>query len=186
MARAFLVGILIGVLLVAVGLYMYFLTGQAPVATSAPPMPFERKLAKLGLHAYLDRLPHPEPQVPADETNMLAGAQVYKENCAVCHALPDGQKTAIAAGMSPAPPLLLKGTGVTDDEAWETYWKVENGIRMTGMPGFKGRLSEPQIWQVTVLMKNTDKMPDTVKAALTSNAVAAPSSVPALPVTRIH
>ena len=185
MARGLFLGILIGFLLVAVGLYGYFSTGQAPVAVTAGPMPFERKLAKMGLHAYLDRLPHPEPQVPVDEPNMVAGVRVYKEDCAVCHGLPGQQKTAIAEGMSPAPPQLFKGKGVTDDDAWETYWKAENGIRMTGMPGFKGRLSEPQIWQVTVLLKNADKMSDTVKAALTSSA-AAPTNVPALPVTPVR
>jgi thiosulfate dehydrogenase len=96
--------------------------------------------------------------------------------------LPGEPKTAIAEGMAPPPPQLFKGTGVTDDDAWESYWKAEGGIRMTGMPGFKGRLSETQIWQVAVLVKNADKMSDTVKAALTSNAVVAPANVPALPV----
>jgi len=34
--------------------------------------------------------------------------------------------------MYPAPPQLFHGVGVTDDDAWESYWKVENGIRLTG------------------------------------------------------
>ncbi len=168
MFRALVLGILLGILLVAAGVYLYFSTGHAPVATTDPPMPFERKFAHMGLNAYLDKLPHPEPQVPADETNFLAGAQVYKHDCAVCHGLPDQPKTNIAAGMAPSPPQLFHGTGVTDDEPWETYWKVEGGIRMTGMPGFKAKLSEAQIWQVTVLLKNADKISSAVKAALLS------------------
>jgi thiosulfate dehydrogenase len=129
-------------------------------------MLFERKYAHIALDAYLNKLPHPEPQTPADEKNFLAGAEVYKENCAVCHGLPGQDKTSIAAGMFPKPPQLFHGIGVTDDEAWETYWKVENGIRLTGMPGFKGQLSETQIWQVSVLVKNADKIPPSVKADL--------------------
>ena len=168
MFKALVLGILLGILLVAAGVYFYFSTGHAPVATTDPPMPFERKLADMGLHAYLDKLPHPAPQVPADETNFLAGAQVYKHNCAVCHGLPDQPRTNIAEGMAPRPPQLFRGTGVTDDEPWETYWKAEGGIRMTGMPGFKGKLSETQIWQVTVLLKNADKISAAVKAALLS------------------
>lgn len=168
MFRALMLGILLGILLVVAGVYLYFSTGHAPVATTDPPMPFERKFAHMGLNAYLDKLPHPEPQVPADETNFLAGAQVYKHDCAVCHGLPDQPKTNIAAGMAPGPPQLFHGTGVTDDEPWETYWKVEGGIRMTGMPGFKAKLSEAQIWQVTVLLKNADKISSAVKAALLS------------------
>jgi thiosulfate dehydrogenase len=184
MIKGLIVGILLGVLLVAGGVYFYFSTGRAPVATSAPPMPLERKLAKMGLHAYLDKLPHPEPQVPADETNLIAGAKVYKEQCAVCHGLPGEPRSAVSAGMFPKPPELFHGTGVTDDDAWESYWKVENGIRMTGMPGFKDRLTEPQIWQVTVLVKNADKITEAVRKELAAGAstpmeMAMPESQPA-------
>jgi thiosulfate dehydrogenase len=166
MFKGLILGILLGVLLIAGGTYYYFSSGKAPVATAAAPMPFEKKLAKMGLNAYLDRLPHPAPQVPADEVNLLAGAKVYKENCAGCHGLPGEPKTAVAQGMYPAPPQLFHGVGVTDDEAWESYWKVENGIRMTGMPGFKGQLTEPQIWQVVVLVKNADKISAAVRSEL--------------------
>jgi thiosulfate dehydrogenase len=184
MLKGLIVGIVLGVLLVAGGVYFYFSSGRAPVATSAPPMPFEKNFARIGLHAYLDKLPHPEPQVPADEANLLAGAKIYKENCAVCHGLPGDPKNAIAQGMYPAPPQLFHGVGVTDDDAWESYWKVENGIRMSGMPGFKDRLTEPQIWQVSVLVKNADKMPQSVRGELSSvpptgAMQAAPASTPA-------
>lgn len=182
MARGLILGIVLGILLVMLGGYLYFATGQAPVAVNAPPMPMEQKFAHMGLDAYLAKLPHPDPAVPADETNFLAGAQVYTQNCAVCHGLPGEPKSNIAQGMFPKPPKLLDGTGVTDDEPWETYWKVENGIRMSGMPGFQGRLSETQIWQVSVLVKNADKISPAVKSALLSNqppATATPVTNPA-------
>jgi len=166
MGKGIVLGILIGILLLLGSVYLYFSLGFAPVATAASPMPFERKLAKKGLHAYLDKLPHPLPLVPADEANLLVAAKVYKEQCATCHGLPGEAKSAVAHGMFPAPPELFHGTGVTDDEPWETYWKVENGIRMTGMPSFKGQLTEAQIWQVTLLVKNADKITDPVKKEL--------------------
>jgi thiosulfate dehydrogenase len=166
MFKGLILGILLGILLVAGGVCLYFLTGRAPVATSAPPIPFERKLAGAALHAYLDKLPHPAPQVAADEANVVAGAKIYKEQCAVCHGLPNEPKSAVAQGMYPAPPQLFKGVGVTDDEEWESYWKVENGIRLTGMPAFKGQLTEKQIWQVAVLVKNADRIPESVKKEL--------------------
>jgi thiosulfate dehydrogenase len=170
MLKGLILGILLGILLVAGGIYYYFSSGHAPVATSAPPILFERRLARVGLHAYLDRLPHPAPQVAADEANVLAGAKVYKEHCAVCHGLPNEPKSAVAQGMFPAPPQLFKGVGVTDDEEWESYWKVENGIRLSGMPEFKGQLTEKQIWQVAVLVKNADKIPESVKKELAAGA----------------
>jgi mono/diheme cytochrome c family protein len=184
MLKGLILGILLGLLFIAGTVYFYFSTGRAPVATSAPPMPMEKALARTGLHAYLDRLPHPPPQVPADEANLIAGAKVYKDECAMCHGLPGEPKSAIAQGMFPVPPQLFHGTGVTDDEPWESYWKVENGIRMSGMPGFKGQLNETQIWQVTVLVKNADKITDPVKKELAAGAstpmeMAMPQSTPA-------
>lgn len=166
MVKALLVGIVLGVLIVAGGVYFYFASGRAPVATAGPEMPLERRMARMALHAYLEKLPHPPPQVPADEKNLMEGAKVYKEHCAVCHGLPGLAPTAIAEGMAPRPPQLFKGTGVTDDDEWESYWKAEGGIRMTGMPGFKGKLTEPQIWQVVVLVKNADKISPAVRAEL--------------------
>jgi len=184
MLKGLILGILLGMLLIVGSVYFYFSSGRAPVATSAPPMPLEKTLARIGLHAYLDKLPHPEPQVPADEANLISGAKVYKEQCATCHGLPSEPKSAVATGMYPAPPQLFQGTGVTDDDAWESYWKAENGIRMSGMPGFKDRLTEKQIWQVAVLVRNADKIPESVKKELAAGAttpmdMAMPESKPA-------
>jgi len=186
MVKGIIVGILLGLLLAVAGVYYYFSSGRAPVAVTAPEMPLERKFAGMALHRYLDKLPHPNPPVPQDEANFLAGAKVYKEHCAVCHGLPGEPKSVIAAGMFPSPPLLFHGMGVTDDEPWETYWKVANGIRMTGMPGFKERLSETQMWQVSVLAKNADKIPASVKTELAAAPGAVtvplvPSGTPATP-----
>jgi thiosulfate dehydrogenase len=178
MIKGLIWGIILGFLLVAGGLFFYFATGRAPVAVTAPEMPFEHRMAHMALDAYLKKLPHPSPQVPADEKNLLAGAKIYKENCAVCHGLPGQLPTAIADGMAPRPPQLFKGTGVTDDEEWESYWKVEGGIRMTGMPGFKGRLTETEIWQVAVLVKNADKITEAVRGELIGNgAMTTPAPV---------
>ena len=57
---------------------------------------------------------------------------------------------------------------MSDDPAGETYWKVSNGIRLTGMPSYNKVLSPIQMWQVSLLLANADKgLPDPVKAILT-------------------
>jgi len=71
--------------------------------------------------------------------DLPAGVTFYKQNCAVCHGLPGENPSNIAKGMFPKPPELFNGKGVTDDPAWETYWKAKNGIRLTGMPAFNRR-----------------------------------------------
>ena len=180
MLKGILIGIVVGILLIIFGVYFYFAGGYAPVATKAPEMPFEHRLAHIAQDAYLDKQPHLQSPVPADETNFLAGAKVYKEHCAVCHGLPGEPRTAIAEGMFPAPPQLFRGTGVTDDEVWETYWKAYNGIRMTGMPAFGDRLGETKIWQVSQLLKHADNISPAVKDELTGSSEAtAPPSAPA-------
>jgi thiosulfate dehydrogenase len=170
MFKGLVVGIVLGVLLVLCGGWFYFTTGRAPVAVADAPMPFEKRLANAALHAHIEKQGPKDSPVAADETNYLAGAEVYKQNCAVCHGLPGQAETTIAQGMYPKPPELFHGTGVTDDPAWETHWKAENGIRMSGMPSFKGRLTETQLWQVSQLLANADKISASVKTALTSPA----------------
>jgi hypothetical protein len=71
----------------------------------------------------------------------------------------------------------MEGTGVTDDPPGETYWKVSGGIRMTGMPGFDKSLSTTQMWQVSLLCANADK----VSAAVKSSLVAVPTAAAVTP-----
>ena len=53
--KKFLLGVVTGVALLSFLVAAYFLSGSAPVATDAPPMPMEKYLAKKALHAVLDR-----------------------------------------------------------------------------------------------------------------------------------
>lgn len=177
----FLFGLILGLLLVPVVVYFYFSMGGAPVSTAAPPMPFEKTLARMALHARLDKEVPKTVPIAADDAAYAAGAQVYKDHCAVCHGLPGQAQTAIASGMFPKPPKLMEGKGVTDDPPGETYWKVSGGIRMTGMPGFEKTLSTNQMWQVSLLCANADKLPAAVKNSL-AGVAAAPAT--AAPVTK--
>jgi mono/diheme cytochrome c family protein len=164
--KGFFLGVVVTVLVGILGVFGYFASGMAPAATSAPPMPFEKVLAGLALHARVAReMPRQSP-LAVNEANLLAGAAIYQQHCAVCHGLPGAEQTAIAKGEFPHPPHLFRGKGVTDDEAGETYWKVANGIRLTGMPGFEKSLTTGQMWQVSLLMANADKLPPSVSAAL--------------------
>ncbi len=132
--KGFLLGLLVGILLVPVCGLIYLKAGAAPVATAEPMMPFERQVTSMALKARIAKeAPSAAPLGPTEE-NLMAGAQLYRTECAVCHGLRDGAKSNIAMGMFPKPPLLLHGKGVSDDPPGETWWKVKNGIRLTGMP----------------------------------------------------
>ena len=74
--------------------------------------------------------------------------------------------------MYPAAPQLWKRhgavVGVSDDEPGETYWKVSQGIRLSGMPAYGHLYSEAQMWDVALLLKNADQpLPEPVARILT-------------------
>ena len=129
-------------------------------------MPFEKFLANRALRAVIGKTADKPSPVEASEANLKRGATVYRENCAVCHGLSGKPMTNIAKGMFPKPPELFRGKGVTDDPVGETFWKVQNGIRLTGMPGFEGSLTEDHMWQVSQLLAKADKLPDSVRNEL--------------------
>jgi len=156
------------------GAYLYFTGGSVPVATTDSDMPFETFFTRKALQARIAKDMPKNVPLQANEANYLAGAGLYKQDCAVCHGLPLAPKSAIATGMYPRPPQLFEGKGVTDDEPGESYWKIFNGIRLTGMPGFSKSLSEAQMWQLALLLANADKLPASVKAALVAPAASAP------------
>jgi mono/diheme cytochrome c family protein len=183
--KKFLFGLILGLLIPAAAGYCYLRFGYAPVATSSAPMPFESTLAHMALHARIEKeAPTKAAPLPADEPNLSQGAATYKENCAFCHGLPNQKATMAAKGMFPLPPQLFeKDEMVTDDPVGVTYWKVANGIRMTGMPGFHEMLTPGQMWQVSLLLANADKLPPATQSALSKAAAPAPAQAGSTGVT---
>ena len=166
MFKSFIIGMLAGALLLTGAAYYYFASGMAPVATADSPMPFEKKMAGKSLDAHIDKANVPSPPIPANEENLLAGASVYNDHCAWCHGLPNQDPPPISSNMYPHATLLFKGKGVTDDPPQESYWKAANGIRLSGMPSFKGVLTDTELWQVAQLVAHAHEIPDSVKKIL--------------------
>ena len=156
-----LFGFLLGVVAVAGGLFLYLKFGPLPVAVADQPFPFEKEIVRLPLGARIDRESKTAPFGTSEDV-FESGAHIYRAQCAACHGTP-GHDVGFAKHMFPSAPQLWKkhGTegvvGVSDDEPGETYWKVANGIRLTGMPAFNHVLSDTQMWQVSLLLKNADK-----------------------------
>ncbi len=166
--KKFVLGLILGVILVPLGAYLFVVTGHAPVATSQPPLPLERFFAKTALHARLRRVMPKTVPFKADEGVFESGAQIYRHHCAMCHGLIKGPISAAASGMFPYPPQLLEqGQMVTDDPPGETFWKAKNGIRLSGMPGFHHSLSDQQLWEVALMLANADKLSPAVQQQLT-------------------
>jgi mono/diheme cytochrome c family protein len=159
-----LLGVILGVLLVPIAVLAWVWRGNVPVAVADSEFPHERQITGMLLDARIKRELVTTPPVQVDEGNLVAGAHVYTEKCAVCHGL-HGKPSIFGAHMFPqAPPLWEQHQhgsetmmGVTDDPPGETYWKVANGIRLTGMPAYKEMLTDTEMWQVSLLLANADK-----------------------------
>ena len=94
--KGFVVGVLLGALLFAGGIYYFFVSGTAPAAVADPPMFMEKKMASRSLDAHIDKANVPAPPIQPSEDNYVAAAKLYKDQCAVCHGLPDQTPPAIS------------------------------------------------------------------------------------------
>ena len=67
-----LLGVLLGVILVPVALLAWLWFGSVPVAVADPPLPQERLLTGVPLHARIDRELVKTPPIQANEGNLVA------------------------------------------------------------------------------------------------------------------
>lgn len=167
-----LLGFILALILLPIGGYIYLRYGHPPVAAADKSFPFEQQIVSIPLSARIDRELQKSAPFGTSEDVYESGARVYHTQCSVCHGVP-GADSTLGKHMFPSAPQLFKKhrtgavVGVSDDDATETYWKVENGIRLTGMPAFNHILSTTQMWQVSLLLKNADQpLPDPVMAIL--------------------
>jgi thiosulfate dehydrogenase len=152
----------VGIIIVPVAALGYLRFGHPPVAVTDPAFPMEATIVHTPLARRIDREMPAGPTHAASTADFVSGAAIYTKKCAFCHGLPQ-HASAIGKHMYPAVPQLWQphrnGTvvGVSDDPVGETYWKVKNGIRLTGMPAYAAILSEDQMWQVSALLAAADK-----------------------------
>jgi mono/diheme cytochrome c family protein len=182
-----LLGIVLGVALALVAGLGWLKFGQVPVAVADPPLPHEKLITGVPLHARIDREMVKNPPIPVDEAGLTAGAKIYGEQCAACHGF-YGRPSSFGEHMFPdATPLWEKHegsdvVGVSDDPPGETYWKVKNGIRLSGMPSFEKVLTETEMWQVSLLLANADKpLPPAALYILRGNPLVPPTSIAPAP-----
>ena len=162
MIKAFALGVVLTMVVLLVGAYFFMTLGYMPVRADIKPGWLETWMAQKSLHAYIQKeAPRGPVPIALNNPNLSAGVKLYAANCAVCHGASDGKPSNIALGLYQEAPQLAKN-GVEDDPEGVTFWKVKHGIRLTGMPGFNSKLSDDQIWQVSLFLKHMDSLPPEV------------------------
>ncbi len=155
------IGFVAALLLIPTFGYLFLAFGNPPVTVADKPFPFEAQIVRIPRHTRIHReMPKSSP-LDQNDANLGAGARIYNQDCAACHGLQD-QASPFGKTMYPRAPDLWEKhkngvVGVSDDPVGETYWKVKNGIRLTGMPAFQSLLTETQMWQVSMLLSLANK-----------------------------
>ncbi len=86
----------------------------------------------------------------SDPADVVAGRDLFREKCEVCHAYDGSGKTPIGGGEYPrAPPLRTTAASISDGEI---FYHIRNGIRNTGMPAWD--MPERQIWQLVAYIRS--------------------------------
>ncbi len=96
---------------------------------------------------------NPVPLTPAVQQEALAH---FADHCTVCHGNDGSGQTMFGMGMYPKPPDLRGETQTMSDG--EIFYDIENGIRMSGMPGFGGDGSAEASWKLVHFIRHLPKL----------------------------
>lgn len=84
------------------------------------------------------------------------GLGLFRQHCVQCHGAPGVAPEPFALGMAPAPANLAHTA-----REWpptELYWVVKEGIKMTGMPAWKYRMADEDIWAVVAFLQELPRL----------------------------
>lgn len=166
--KLFFTGMILGwIVLPLIGL-VYLRFAYVPVAVDGPVIPFESLLAGTAVQARIARDAPKVAPIPPSEDNLLAGARIYREQCVECHGLPGGTPSAASKGMYPPPPQFFDQKVMGNEPVGQDYWIVANGIRLTGMPGYRQSMNDQQLWQVAQFLSHRSVLPAAAMDFLTT------------------
>jgi len=79
------------------------------------------------------------------------GATLFQAHCTQCHGAPGRPPKEFALGMMPAASNLV--ASARDRRAEEIYAFVSDGLKMTGMPAWRLRMSKAEMWRITAFVE---------------------------------
>src|SRR3984893_7902752 len=172
--KGFIFGIVTMILILVLGL-SFALMGFVSMRADSPPSKLETTLAGRAMDASVARAaPKVANPVPADEVNLVAGARLYRDHCALCHGDPAQPTSPLADSLHPRPPQFTND--MADMPENQNFYILEHGIRWTAMPGWKNVLKEQQIWQTVTFLSHMHDLPPAAKQVFQETAPRTPPS----------
>jgi mono/diheme cytochrome c family protein len=90
----------------------------------------------------------------ANAASIARGQDAFSHYCAACHGL-DGQNTGVPFADAMSPPVpSLKSPHVQSYTDGQIHWVITNGIFPSGMPAAQGILTDDEIWDIVVYIRN--------------------------------
>lgn len=132
--------------LVVVGIAALIFASSISMAAT-PPGNFERRLVT---HMKYNRVGGKNDTDPLPDTpeTRATGAEHFQHHCGICHGL-DGQNTGVPFADNSSPPVAdLASARVQRYTDGQLKWIIDNGIRFSGMPGWKGELEDNESWAI--------------------------------------
>ena len=82
------------------------------------------------------------------------GREHFQHHCQICHGL-DGHNTGVPFASKMSPPVLdLGDKEVQQYTDGQLKWIIENGIRFSGMPGWKDTLDQDEMWSIVRFLRH--------------------------------
>ncbi|MEQ1472983.1 MAG: c-type cytochrome [Candidatus Acidiferrum sp.] len=95
----------------------------------------------------------PNPMAATAE-NIADGQEHFGHHCGICHGL-DGEASGVPFAGKMSPPIpSLSSSDVQEYKDGQLKWIIENGINPSGMPAWKGILSDDEMWKIVTFMRH--------------------------------
>ena len=154
------------ILIVVVVLGLALVTAVYVVATGVSALPQPGTLESRTAHALRDaairmRVRGLMNPVPLSNDVVAEGMEHFADHCAVCHGNDGSGDTEMGRGLYPRPPdMRLPATQNLTDA--ELFYIIENGVRLTGMPGWSNGTREGEIssWHLVHFIRHLPKLSD--------------------------
>src|SRR5947209_2607095 len=155
-----LIGVAIAVvLIVPLGAIMFVDSGVYDVAASVRHSKFTQWITHDAMiHSVRRHAAGISPPAWTSAAQLVAGYCAYEAHCVACHGAAAVARQQWVSGMEPQPPYLLDAT--RDFTPPQLFWIARNGIKMTGMPGWRNdSMSDREIWNIVAWLEASRELP---------------------------
>ena len=170
--QKFLLGFVLGILMIPAGAFVAAWRGWLPTYASTKPTALEAAFMHLALDSAARNAPQVTNPIAPTEANLMEGMKTFKDDCSGCHGEPHNAARREAQPiLYPMPPVFALHPPTKPD--YQLFWIIKKGVRYSGMFWWEGQfgkdasgkdVSDQKIWTMVTFLKHLDSLPPTVAA----------------------